>query len=197
MKNKEVDRYVDTQKDFAKEICERLRKIIFTCDANINETLKWGSPAYEKNGLVCWFWSAKSFVSLTFYYGSVIEDKYKLFNSGRNNLKNRSIKFFKVTDVNEKKLEYYIKKAIQNNLEGIRPKIISIKRKNQVLPAFIKNELVKQKVYESYTQRPPYQQRDYISWIERAKQAGTKLRRLQIMVTDLKTGIYMNDKYKG
>ncbi len=45
---------------------------------------------------------------------------------------------------------------------------------------------------EEYEQRPPYQQNDYIGWIERAKREETKDKRLSQMLEELETGgVYM------
>ncbi|MFC1935962.1 YdeI/OmpD-associated family protein [Chloroflexota bacterium] len=50
---------------------------------------------------------------------------------------------------------------------------------------------------ESYCQRPPYQQNDYIGWIDRAKQEDTKQKRLAQMLEELKQGDqYMNMPYR-
>ena len=46
---------------------------------------------------------------------------------------------------------------------------------------------------EAYRQRPAYQRNDYPSWIQRAKRAETRQKRLSQMLDELKRGDrYMN-----
>jgi len=50
---------------------------------------------------------------------------------------------------------------------------------------------------KAYLSRPPYQQNDYIGWIDRTRQDATKQKRLAQMVDELKRGdIYMKMAYR-
>jgi uncharacterized protein YdeI (YjbR/CyaY-like superfamily) len=44
-----------------------------------------------------------------------------------------------------------------------------------------------------YRERPPYQRNDYLMWINQAKLAATKQKRLTQMLTELRSG----DAYMG
>ncbi len=46
MKDIRVDEYIEKQKSPQKEICNKLRKIIFKTFPNIIEEMKWGVPSY-------------------------------------------------------------------------------------------------------------------------------------------------------
>jgi len=71
-------------------------------------------------------------------------------------------------------------------------------REIQSLPAYIEKELRDNDLFNDYTQRPPYQQNDYISWIERAKREDTKHKRLAQMIEELKMGgVYMKMEHKA
>jgi hypothetical protein len=59
------------------------------------------------------------------------------------------------------------------------------------MPDFIKEELDKRGLWESYQERPAYQQNDYIGWITRAKRQETIKKRLNQMLDELEGG----DKY--
>ncbi len=51
---------------------------------------------------------------------------------------------------------------------------------------------------DDYRARPPYQQNDYLGWINRAKRDETKQRRLAQMVDELRHGDrYMNMPYRA
>jgi uncharacterized protein YdeI (YjbR/CyaY-like superfamily) len=69
----------------------------------------------------------------------------------------------------------------------------SLKRPIYEMPGFVRQALADQHLSEAYYARPPYQQNDYIGWILRAKREETRLRRLNQMLSELRSG----DKYMG
>jgi len=69
-------------------------------------------------------------------------------------------------------------------------------RERYTMPDYIKIALDENCVMKEYSERPPYQQNDYIGWIERAKREETKQKRLKQMIDELKSGgIYMKMKH--
>jgi uncharacterized protein YdeI (YjbR/CyaY-like superfamily) len=49
---------------------------------------------------------------------------------------------------------------------------------------------------QAYRNRPPYQQNDYIGWINRAKRIETKLKRMNQMLDELeRDDLYMKMRY--
>jgi uncharacterized protein YdeI (YjbR/CyaY-like superfamily) len=64
------------------------------------------------------------------------------------------------------------------------------------MPAFVQQALKNKKLLEAYRCRPPYQQNDYIGWINSARKEETKLKRLNQMLEELELGtVYMKMKY--
>lgn len=77
-------------------------------------------------------------------------------------------------------------------------KFKNLKRPLHPVPDFVIKALKENNVMELYTQRPAYQQNDYIGWINRAVKQETKLKRLDQMINELEDGgLYMKMKYKG
>lgn len=73
-----------------------------------------------------------------------------------------------------------------------------LKRPRYKMPAFIRQALVKGKLMEAYSNRPAYQQNDYIGWITRAKRQETQEKRLAQMLEELERGDrYMNMVYRA
>ncbi len=71
-----------------------------------------------------------------------------------------------------------------------------LKREKYPMPDFVHEALEKSKQYEAYSERPPYQQNDYIGWITRAKLEATRQKRLEQMLDELARGdVYMKMKY--
>ena len=73
---------------------------------------------------------------------------------------------------------------------------MALSRKKQKIPGFVKEALIKNKLIDKYKTRPDYQRNDYLWWISSAKQEKTKQKRLNQMLSELKTGgIYMKMKH--
>jgi len=65
------------------------------------------------------------------------------------------------------------------------------------MPDFVLEALTERELLSAYRGRPPYQQNDYIGWINRAKRPETKQKRLNQMLYELERGdLYMKMTYK-
>lgn len=72
-----------------------------------------------------------------------------------------------------------------------------IERPHYAMPADVRKALVSGRLMGKYRLRPPYQQNDYIGWINRAKLPETRKKRLEQMIAELKRGdVYMKMKWK-
>jgi len=78
------------------------------------------------------------------------------------------------------------------------PKTPAASRDRHPMPDYILKELKKAKLLDAYSERPPYQQNDYIGWITGAKREETREKRLDQMLDELKRGgVYMKMKWNG
>jgi len=72
----------------------------------------------------------------------------------------------------------------------------NLSRPIQQMPEFVLDALVERGLLAAYRSRPPYQQNDYLSWINRAKRPQTKENRLRQMLDELARGdVYMKMDY--
>lgn len=193
--SKRIDAYIKHQRPFAQPILKKLRVVIRRADPKMVEDWKWG-PNFAHAGMVCGFFGFKRWAALWFFNGAAIPDKHKLFN-GTKNRQMRSINFTTVSDVqkHEQHLIAYIHQAVKNNLAGVKP-AAPRRRTAKPLPADIKRALSRRGLARAYAARPPYQQRDYASWITAAKQVVTRDKRLEQMLDELDDGQrYMGMRY--
>jgi len=66
------------------------------------------------------------------------------------------------------------------------------KRQRHAMPDDIRSALHRSGLMADYRERPPYQQNDYIGWIQQAKTEQTRQKRLDQMLNELRTGgVYM------
>ena len=64
----------------------------------------------------------------------------------------------------------------------------SLRRPRHEMPEFVANALIQSRLMDAYLTRPPYQQNDYIGWINSAKRPETKQKRLAQMLQELEGG---------
>lgn len=63
-----------------------------------------------------------------------------------------------------------------------------LSRPRHPMPDFVREALDEFGLWDAYRARPPYQQNDYIGWINRAKRPATKIKRLDQMIDELRRG---------
>ncbi len=80
-------------------------------------------------------------------------------------------------------------------IKGKPKKVVTLKRSLTKMSADVSHALGKSGLMARYRARPPYQQNDYLSWIEKAKREETRHKRILQMMMELeKGGVYMGMK---
>lgn len=187
-----IDEGIASAEPFAKAICKKLRAIILKAEPGIIEDWKWG-PNYYKDGMVCGFWYFKKHCSIVFYQGALLKDKKKVLQMNEGNLHNRHIKYTDVNQIDEKLLIEYITEAVINNEKGL--KITEAKDKTVIIPADFKKLLLKNKALKNFDAMSYSKRKDYVMWIEGAKQDATRTKRIDLAIAKIKENIGMNDHY--
>ena len=98
--NKAVDDYLEQQGSPQREICQKLRELIFKTIPNIKEEMKWGVPTYAdgKYYLV----ALKDHVNLGFSLTGFSKEEQKLLEGSGKTMKH--IQFRSIDDVNETRI---------------------------------------------------------------------------------------------
>lgn len=91
-------------------LAKELRKVIRKALPEASETIKWGIPVYEQNGLVCAIRPAGDYVALQFYAaGTSLDDPHGLLEgTGR---KMRHVKIRKKADIRPRIFTSWLKQA--------------------------------------------------------------------------------------
>lgn len=187
-----IDQGIANAEPFAQIICKKLRAIIFKAEPRIIEDWKWG-PNYYKDGMVCGFWYFKKHCTFVFYQGALLKDKKKVLLKNEGNIHNRHIKYTDVKQIDEKLLIEYITEAIINNEKGL--KITETKDKTIIIPADFKKLLVKNKFLKIFEAMSYSKRKDYVLWINGAKQDATREKRMGQALAKIKEKMGMNDIY--
>jgi len=182
--------------NFSSEL-KTLRKIILS--TGLEETIKWGGPVYTYEGKnVVGIAGFKEHFGLWFFQGGLLADKHeKLMNAQEG--KTKAMRQWQMTskaDIDKPLLLTYLNEAIENEKKGIR--IVADKpiRKAPLLPVELKTALAASlKLKTAFEKLTPGKQKDYAEYIASAKQAETKVTRIQKIKPMILAGVGLNDKY--
>ena len=100
-----IDDYIEKQKSPQKEICIKLRKLIFNTFPKINEEMKWGVPAFDDGKF--YLVALKSHVNLGFSSVGLSKDDLKLFDGGGKTT--RHIKIKTINDIDTERIVKLLK----------------------------------------------------------------------------------------
>jgi len=87
--NEKITEYIDKQKSPQKEICQKLRQIIFDTFPHIEEEMKWGVPSYR--GGRYYIVALKDQVNIGFSMQGLTKDDERLFDGGGKTMKHIKI----------------------------------------------------------------------------------------------------------
>ena len=91
----DVEKYIEKQKSPQKEICKRVRQIIFKTFPKIEEQMKWGVPAYDDGKY--YFVALKTHINLGFSLKGLSEAEIIQLVGGVPRSKALNIKFSSLT----------------------------------------------------------------------------------------------------
>lgn len=198
MHNPAIDAYITTQPAWQRDILNTLRKAIHKADPQVLETIKWGAPTFEDHGIVAWMFTASKWVHFSFPQGALLDPSHGMFEEGKDSASKakRTIKFLEGQHIPSDIIMSLVKEAAANNRAGKKVdfKIAKPGTREFDVPPEYEDYLKEHDLFEAYRERPFYQQRGWIEWIEGAKHEDTRQKRAQAMLRELQTGQYMPSK---
>lgn len=161
------------------------------------ETTKWGGIVYTLNNKnVLGIGGFKNYFTIWFWNGVFLKDELKvLVNANEGVTKGlRQWRFASAGEVNQKQVLAYVKEAIENEKLG---KVIKPEKKEMVISDFFQSELNADKAFKTaFEQFSPYKQKEFLEYIDSAKQEKTKIDRMAKIKPMVLENIGLNDKYR-
>jgi uncharacterized protein YdeI (YjbR/CyaY-like superfamily) len=194
----EVDKYIAKAAPFARPILEKIRDAFHAASPGVEETMKWSTPHFEKNGILGSMAAFKQHVAWGFWKAKLMKDPDGLIQPMGESGSMGALKLKDASDLPSKKsMVAYVREAIRLNEEGIAlPRPPRKPTKAPKVPPALKAALDKspkaRAVFEAF---PPSHQREYVEWINEAKQEATRERRLATAIEWLSEGKPRNWKY--
>lgn len=195
-KDPRVDAYIAKSADFAQPILKHIRKLVHRADPDIEETVKWGMPSFNRAGIVCGMAAFKQHCAFGFWKGKLILDAHgrrvddAMGNFGR---------IISLKDLpSDAKLVGYIRKAVKLNLEGRK---VPGRARRKARPRHVPADLSKAfeaapKAAAVFKGLSTSHRNEYVEWITGAKQAATRRKRLATTIQWLSAGKNFNWRYE-
>lgn len=199
MENQKFNVYIAKAAPFAQPILLHLRALVHQGCPEATETIKWGFPNFEYKGILCGMAAFKEHCAFSFWKGSVMRDPKKIMTRvGRTSMG----QFDRITSISDlpsdKILLSYIKEAMKLNDDNVKLPQRSKPKDEKVLrvpPHFLK-ELKKNKAALKTFEGFSYSnKKEYVEWVEEAKTAATRDKRMETALQWMAEGKIRNWKY--
>jgi uncharacterized protein YdeI (YjbR/CyaY-like superfamily) len=189
-----VDTYIANSADFARPILTHIRAVVHEACPEVEETIKWGMPHFDYQGILCGMASFKEHCAFHIWKGSLI------VGDGAREAMGQFGRVTRVSDLPSKKeIAVYIRKAMKLREDGVKnPARSKPKKKTKlVVPTELASALKKnKKAATAFEGFPPSHKREYANWISDAKGEDTRKRRVDTAVEWMAEGKSRNWKYE-
>ena len=189
-----VDAYIAKAAPFARPILSHLRALVHRAAPAITETIKWGMPFFEHEGIVCHMAAFKAHCAFGFWRGGRIEKTGK-----EGEAMGQFGRIVKLADLPpDRTVAALVKKAAALNLAGEKVARPLQRPKERIpMPADFRAALATSGAAKAtFAGFTPGRQRDYLEWITEAKSAATRAKRIATAVEWLAEGKPRNWKYQ-
>ena len=188
-----IDAYIAKAQPFARPILERVRERVHAVVPDIEETLKWSTPTYCRNGKIVLGTAAfKAHASVGFWRGQELGMERKDEGMGQ---------LGKLTSVDDlpPNLDELIATAVELSATAPAPRKSKHEPKPppEMHPEFAAALAKSPKAKATLDGFPPSAQRDYLEWIAEAKQDATRAKRIADAVQWLSEGKRRHWKYEN
>ena len=196
--DKRIDAYIAKSAPFAQAVLQHLRALVHKALPQVNETIKWGMPYFEHQGLLCGMAAFKQHCAFLFWKGSLLSDPQQLLQQGEKTAMGHLGKITGLEDLPaDKVLVAYIKEAAALNEEGAKTPAKAPKTHEELaVPDYLKKALAKNKAAaKTFADFSYSNKKDYLEWLTEAKTEDTRIKRLNTAIEWMAEGKPRNWKY--
>lgn len=191
-----INLYIAERPEWQRNLLVRLRQLVHTVDAEVEETWKWGKPHFEHNGILLGFAISKSHVSVCFHKGSLIDDTKNLFEKKKKD-EAKGMRGYILAEgdaINEKTFVELVKQAVELNKESTKLGDARSSRKALVLPQEFDQCLHKdEQTWENWEKFNYSHKKEYVEWITDAKKDETRKHRIAKALEMIREGVGKED----
>lgn len=192
-----VEQYIEKHPKWEAQLTELRQMLLST---GLEETIKWGAPAYTINGKnVVGLSGFKNHYGLWFFQGALLKENTALLvNAQEEKTKAmRQMRFEEGDELNCEVVRKYVLEAIQNQKEGKEIKADRAE-KELIIPSELETAFsADNSLKTAFEKLSPGKQREYATHISEAKREATRQQRLEKITPMIQDGIGLYDKYKN
>lgn len=193
-----IDAYIAKAEPFAQPVLNHLRSLVHKACPEVEEKIKWGFPHFDyKEEMMCSMASFKKHCVFGFWKASLMKDP-ALMETAKSEVAMGHIgRIISLNDLpSDKKMMAWIREAMQLNDDGVKIKKEKKTASVPDTPADLREALQKNKKARAQFEKfPPSHRKEYIQWIEEAKRAETRQKRIEQTVEWVAEGKQRNWKY--
>lgn len=191
--NPKVDFFFEKPSQWQEEY-KLLRSLALGCD--LTEELKWGKPCYTlNNSNVVLIHGFKEYCALLFHKGALLNDEQNLLIQQTENVQAaRQLRFTHYDQIHDMQddIKAYIKDAIRVEKAGL--KVEMKKTAEYEMPEELQEKLnADSELEEAFYNLTPGRQRGYLLYFSQAKQAKTRVARIEKYIPHILAGKGFND----
>ncbi|GEO02550.1 hypothetical protein AAE02nite_02140 [Adhaeribacter aerolatus] len=195
-----VTAYLQHAAPFAQPILTHLRQVVHAACPEVTETIKWGFPNFQYNGIVCSMAAFKNHCTFSFWKASLLSDPHHLFKAVGNTAMGQFGQIKSLADLpSDETLTAYIQEAVKLNKEKIKsiPKAKPAVTPELIVPAYFLEALNQNdKAQDTFEKFSYSNKKEYVSWITEAKSEETRQKRINTALEWLAEGKVRNWKYQ-
>lgn len=194
-----IDAYISKAQPFAQPILKHLRQLVHKACPEVTETIKWGMPFFDFKGPLCNMAAFKQHAVFGFWKAKLMKDSSLMETAQSEVAMGHLGKITSKKDLpSDKQMIAYIKEAMQLNETGAKmpakeKKPATILETPPELLAALKRDKSARATFDAF---PPSHRKEYIQWINEAKTAPTRERRIAQAVELMAEGKHRNWKYE-
>ncbi|MFM2388275.1 MAG: hypothetical protein RL660_3032 [Bacteroidota bacterium] len=196
----DVTKYIDKSAEFAQPILQYLRERVHEYAPMIEESIKWGSISFGYKGIVCGMAAFKQHCVFGFWKNKAMMAQFPELTA---NGDEAMYQFGKLTSIKQLPKKAQFKKMMQYAIMlneqslGKTTKKPSDKSRTIEAPADLTKALKANKAaWQTFEAFAYSHKKEYVEWIEDAKRAETRERRIAQAVTMIADGLDRHHKYK-
>jgi hypothetical protein len=195
----QINSFIAEQPEWQRRMMVRLRQLIHAADPEVEESWRGNTPAFDHEGAMVSMHVFKTCVSVWFHKGALLKDPQGLFKLSDKD-DERAVRKYKVSEgeaINEKAFSDLVREAVKLNEAGLKSVEPKSAKKDVSLPAEMESCLRRdEEAWEHWERFSPAHKKEYVEWVNDAKQDETRKRRIAQALEMIREGVGKEDKHR-
>lgn len=195
----QINSFIAEHPEWQRRLMVRFRQLIRAAEPEVIGVMRGNSPAFDHDGPMVSMHAFKTCVSIWFHKGALLKDPHGLFRLSEKD-DERAVRKYKVSEgetIHEKAFSDLVEQAVKLNEAGSKPVEPKSGKNLIALPAEMETCLKRdEEAWEHWERFSPSHKREYVEWINDARQDETRKRRIAQALEMIREGVGKEDKHR-